>query len=253
MSHWTEEIFVENAELYVPELLAIDQQGDGTVEEILELLDGRDKSPESVLDVGCGIGRHARAFAARGIETTGIDISPAFLDRARERVEGEAADNVEFRELDMRSVDEVDETFDLAVCLHNTIGYFDDEQNVEVLRKMRERLSDDGVCVIQVENKDRVLAHFPDSRVQEHEGQMVVEQYAFSSRRSRLKRTRDAFHGDPDERQHVGRTEYDVRLYSPPELEAALRNAGFESVGIYEGYDGSPVGVESDQLVAVAE
>jgi SAM-dependent methyltransferase len=37
-----------------------------------------------VLDVGCGPGRHARALAERGIEVVGIDISPRFIDLARE-------------------------------------------------------------------------------------------------------------------------------------------------------------------------
>jgi SAM-dependent methyltransferase len=36
-------------------------------------------APATVVDVGCGPGRHARAFAARGFTTVGIDLSARFL------------------------------------------------------------------------------------------------------------------------------------------------------------------------------
>jgi cyclopropane fatty-acyl-phospholipid synthase-like methyltransferase len=45
---------------------------------------------KSVLDVGCGLGDLYKFFAARGIgvEYSGMDIVPAFVDRARERFPG---------------------------------------------------------------------------------------------------------------------------------------------------------------------
>jgi SAM-dependent methyltransferase len=51
--------------------------------------------PGRLLDAGCGGGAHARAFAERGWEVTGVDVSPAQLELARERgivaVEADAA------------------------------------------------------------------------------------------------------------------------------------------------------------------
>ena len=35
-----------------------------------------------LLDVGCGPGRHAHAFASLGIEVVGVDISQRFVDLA---------------------------------------------------------------------------------------------------------------------------------------------------------------------------
>jgi 2-polyprenyl-3-methyl-5-hydroxy-6-metoxy-1,4-benzoquinol methylase len=44
----------------------------------LKLVDG-----ESILDVGCGIGRHALPLAQRGYRVTGVDISQGTLAQAR--------------------------------------------------------------------------------------------------------------------------------------------------------------------------
>src|SRR5260370_11372420 len=68
------------------------------VEQIIKLtgFTGR-----TVLDLCCGPGRHAIAFAQRGIEVTAVDRSPFLLDRARERA-SEAAVSVEWILEDMR-------------------------------------------------------------------------------------------------------------------------------------------------------
>jgi 2-polyprenyl-3-methyl-5-hydroxy-6-metoxy-1,4-benzoquinol methylase len=41
-----------------------------------------------VLDVGCGTGRLTRAFAAAGLDVTGLDLSPQMLARARSLSDG---------------------------------------------------------------------------------------------------------------------------------------------------------------------
>ena len=66
--------------LGAPELL------DAATDELVDVvdrwhpLDGR-----RVLDFGCGIGRAARAMAARGAEVIGLDVSPAMIAEARRR------------------------------------------------------------------------------------------------------------------------------------------------------------------------
>ncbi len=58
----------------------------GTEQEVDALIDLLDIGPgQRVLDVGCGTGRHSRAFAARGFDVVGVDISPRFVEVANER------------------------------------------------------------------------------------------------------------------------------------------------------------------------
>jgi len=55
----------------------------GTEQEVAFLVDALALQPgQRLLDVGCGPGRHAHAFARRGIEVVGVDIAQAFVDLA---------------------------------------------------------------------------------------------------------------------------------------------------------------------------
>jgi cyclopropane fatty-acyl-phospholipid synthase-like methyltransferase len=69
----------------------------------------------SIIDIGCGTGRHSIELAKRGFNVTGIDISKGMLKQAEKTAKKEnvevkfiKADAVEFRS---------DEKFDAAVCL----------------------------------------------------------------------------------------------------------------------------------------
>jgi len=66
--------------------------------------------PGRLLDAGCGGGAHARAFAERGWEVTGVDVSPAQLELARER-------GIDAVEADAAALPFEDASFDGAVSM----------------------------------------------------------------------------------------------------------------------------------------
>lgn len=85
----------------------------GTAQEVGFLLDALDLSPGMrLLDVGCGPGRHARAFAERGVEVVGVDISQRFVDLATR----DAPAGATFVRADARSLT-FDAEFDAAISL----------------------------------------------------------------------------------------------------------------------------------------
>ena len=49
----------------------------------------------SILDMGCGTGRHSVALAKRGFAVTGVDLSEDMLDKARAHAKSEGV-NVNF-------------------------------------------------------------------------------------------------------------------------------------------------------------
>src|SRR5579864_1637034 len=90
-----------------------------------------------VLDLCCGPGRHAVAFAQRGFDVTGVDRSQFMLDRARERA-AEAGVQVEWIAEDMHRFRRP-EAFDLACSLFTSFGYFkQEEDNLQVLRNVHQ-------------------------------------------------------------------------------------------------------------------
>ncbi|MEM9130968.1 MAG: methyltransferase domain-containing protein [Actinomycetota bacterium] len=80
----------------------------GTDQEVGALIELLDLQPgDRVLDVGCGPGRHSLGLAAAGMDVTGVDISPRFVDLAAEA--GAALDvaiRPRFRLADARHLDE---------------------------------------------------------------------------------------------------------------------------------------------------
>ncbi len=66
----------------------------------------------SVLDVGCGPGRHAHELARRGIRAHGVDLSPRFVEVAT----ADAPDGATFEVADARDL-RFDGTFDAAISL----------------------------------------------------------------------------------------------------------------------------------------
>lgn len=88
----------------------------GTEQEVAFLWDAlRLHEGARLLDVGCGPGRHALAFARRGVEVTGIDISAPFVDLARQAAEEEALPAT-FLQADAREMT-FDGEFDAVISL----------------------------------------------------------------------------------------------------------------------------------------
>jgi SAM-dependent methyltransferase len=85
----------------------------GTEQEVAFLVDALALQPgQRLLDVGCGPGRHAHAFARRGIEVVGVDIAQAFVDLAS----ASAPAGASFVRGDARHL-EYDGEFDVAMSL----------------------------------------------------------------------------------------------------------------------------------------
>lgn len=100
-------------------------------------------SAESVLEVGCGTGAHARSLVDLGFIVDGIDLEPAFVEIARRK----CPDGV-FRVDDMRSF-ELEKEYDAITCLFSSIGYVLTEAGLRsALRRMRHHLRPDGVLLV---------------------------------------------------------------------------------------------------------
>jgi SAM-dependent methyltransferase len=65
------------------------------------------------LDLACGTGPVAELAAARGARVTGIDLSPALIETARERAADRALD-IDYRVGDCESLDVADDSFDVV-------------------------------------------------------------------------------------------------------------------------------------------
>ena len=226
---------------FPPERLTL---GEREVDQVLRMVGDR---PRAVLDLGCGPGRHAVPLARRGFAVTGVDGSAFLLGRARERA-ATAGVGVELVHEDMRRFVRP-AAFDLALSLFTSFGYFDDRgEDLAVLQRVHESLRPGGALVMDLMGKEPLARWFQPTRSRRlPDGSLLVERATVLEGWSRV-RTEWLLVRDGAARSF----EFTINLYSGQELASLLAEAGFETVRLHGGLDGSPYAADAARLVTVA-
>lgn len=231
--------------LYFYEESIDDAHSDSDTAEILGLLN---LAPGAhILDAPCGHGRIARRLAVAGMHVTGVDLTPAYLERARADPQCPPG-AVTYVEGDVRSLP-VDGPFDAVVCWLNSFGYYDDADCHRVLEEFHRVLCPGGRVAIDTMHHDGGVRHFipaPDAVVVQAGDDTMVEVSTFDPIRGRMVIQRTVHREGA-----VRRASYFVRLPTPPEWVVWLEAAGFRDVEFHAG-GGGPLELDSWELVVVA-
>lgn len=127
----------------------------------------------ALLDVGCGHGRHAVAFAERGARVTGVDFAAHLLSRAQQLAAALGVPACWIRG-DMRDLP-VRAGSIHATALFDAFGFFDlEEDNLDVLREVARVLVPGGRLELKVTNAEPILAGFRTT-VREERGGTTVQ------------------------------------------------------------------------------
>lgn len=106
----------------------------------------------SVLDFGCGTGRHTFELASRAIETIGVDYVEKHIEFAKSKALEQGKLNCEFIQGDCRSIN-IEKKFDCVICLYDVIGTFPDNQdNIKIINNIVSHLKVGGYALISVMN-----------------------------------------------------------------------------------------------------
>ena len=113
------------------------------------LLDHLQPPPSALLlDVACGRGRHSRILAAKGFDTTGIDLAAGSIDWALRY----ANDHLHFYRHDMRLPFWIN-YFDYAFNFFTSFGYFRTKrEHANAIRSICQSLKSKGVFVLDYLN-----------------------------------------------------------------------------------------------------
>jgi SAM-dependent methyltransferase len=103
------------------------------------LLTSGGRAVERLLDIGCGTGRHAAAWCARGVRLTGVDTDSDAIAQARSRV-GSLTPAPEFHAGDVINLPR--HGFDAATALFHVVNYIPDATAlIDTFRAVRARLN----------------------------------------------------------------------------------------------------------------
>ncbi|MCL5995273.1 MAG: class I SAM-dependent methyltransferase [Chloroflexi bacterium] len=108
-----------------------------------------------ILDLACGMGRHAVYWAGQGHTVTAVDLSETFVAEGR-RLMRQAGVAIEFIVSDIRSLP-YREAFDVVTWIENS--FFDED----MIRQVNQCLVIGGILVLDVRNPENAKARFRQS------------------------------------------------------------------------------------------
>ena len=204
-----------------------------------------------VLDVACGSGRHAIAFAARGHRVTGLDVSTEAIGFAAAAAV-DAGLALDLRVGDMRALP-TEVRADLAICMGNAFGYLDHAGTERFLADLAGIVVPGGTLVLDygfvaesllpglsLTEEPMTLGGVEATQVNEYDpvhGRWVTE---FVFRRG----------AEEHREEHRGTSVQHV--YTAAEVARLVVAAGFGTVEMYGGPDGTPYRLGSPRLLLTA-
>jgi SAM-dependent methyltransferase len=103
----------------------------------------------TLVDVCCGMGRHARALSNRGYSVIGIDRDADIISKARE-----LADGPNYVIADIREYRPAPGAFDVAIVMSQSFGYFDAATNRDVLGRLAASVREGGRVILDLWNHE---------------------------------------------------------------------------------------------------
>jgi 2-polyprenyl-3-methyl-5-hydroxy-6-metoxy-1,4-benzoquinol methylase len=225
--------------------------------DILELRPGA-----TLLDFGCGDGRHALELAKLKITVMGIDYTSRSIDDARAAVDGSIEPYISFRVADCRDLS-VPERFDAGICLYDVIGtYVEDHNNQAILDNLAKHVKPGGPILLSVMNRElteRIAKHWfsiatdpdkllelPASRTMEQSGEIFNPDYYLIEKDTRTIYRKEQF-GEGEEL--FDELLVRDRRYTEEEIRHLCITAGLEVIWtrfVRAGKWNSPVPPESE-------
>jgi len=227
MKQWYETLFENYGIKYDKEIFTQGTMGEC---DFIEAEAGYNKTI-SILDIGCGTGRHTIELVKRGYRVTGIDLSDSQLQRAKEKASVSGL-KIDFRNHDARDLPFAKE-FDLAIMLCE--GAFPlmetDEMNFQILQNAAKSLKDDGKLIFTTLNGLFPLFHSVKDFLASHkeDGNAVYDKNSFDLMTFR-DRNVTTIEDDLGNKKDL---ECNERYYVPSEINWLLKSLGFSRIDIF--------------------
>jgi SAM-dependent methyltransferase len=214
-----------------------------------------------ILELMCGTGRVLLPLAEAGHTITGVDISPAMLAVARERVaELGLAERAALVEGDVRSAPLPAGQFALAFVAINSFMHLEAVRDqLACLSNVRRALAPRGLLVLDLFNPDPTAIAREDNRLvldreYQLDGRHVQKFVAIDSDAAAQLSRVTYLYDETDAEGRLSRQvmRFSMRWFYRFELEHLLARAGFAMRNLYGSYDLEEYHSASPRLIAVA-
>ena len=188
----------------------------------------------TVINFGCGTGKHDIELAKLGYQCTGIDMSPLMIDVARENVKKEER-TIDFSVADIRNF-ESKVQYDAVISLFHVMSYQTKNQDIlSAFLSARKSLERGGTFLFDVWYGPGVLSDKPCVRVKEIEDEknklVRIARPIMYDKENVVDVCYEVFVIDKESGYTKAINEvHRMRYFFRPELEFLLQEAGFELI-----------------------
>ncbi len=211
--------------------------------EILDLPIG-----SSILELPCGFGRHAIPLARFGYQVTALDNSEKFIELAKENSKG--LENVKFMLEDMRNIS-FNSEFDAVVNAATGFGYFSDQENFDLLKKISQSLKKGGKLMMEAINREPTVTKMSQNGLTwilypNHSVFLAMNKY-------------DIFTGRWNSEQmfvengELTSQQLEIRLYTLPEMKFLMEQVGLEIYDCYGDKNKNDYSEKSESMIILAK
>ncbi|MFY9484799.1 MAG: class I SAM-dependent methyltransferase [Patescibacteria group bacterium] len=165
-----------------------------------------------VLDAACGPARHTTVLAQRGLNVTGVDISPVSIEQAKQRLQAKGLDPNIVEVGDLYHLEFADREFDTVVNIQ-TLGHMSWQKAKEAFGEMSRVLKPEGLFFLRVRSNSRPLREGEDTEIPDDNSDLPEDERGISYARS------------------YGAERAPNHSYSLPELQWLASQNGLQIVG----------------------
>ncbi|MHA1138276.1 MAG: class I SAM-dependent methyltransferase [Candidatus Thorarchaeota archaeon] len=213
------------------------------------------KKGGELLDIACGAGDQSVEFAKLGVNVTAFDISERLIEVAKECA-GYHEVSVNFFTGDMLKMS-YENQFNAAVLLSHSFGFFNHDENKQVLKDTHKALKDGGCLLLDLMNPYN-LPRFMKTWTALEGGYLLNEPHLLDAPAGVL-RGRPATFIDTDNNRIVlmdqdALSNNDIRMYTALEIRTMLEETGFTKIEFYgqNKLPRMPYSSGSERMVVVA-
>lgn len=117
----------------------------------------------TVLDLGCGVGRFSLILAKLGYKVYALDSNKSYLELLKSKAREAGLDkNIEVLCLDIRNLKQLDILFDNILLAFNTFGYFPHRKNVGFIKNISQKLKPKGRFLLSQSSFDFIKSNLKD-------------------------------------------------------------------------------------------
>lgn len=186
----------------------------------------------SLLDMGCGTGKHAELFCEQGLNVHGIDVSQDMLDIAASRRRGKEK-NLTFSYGDVSSFS-LGKTFDVVVSLFHVMSYqTSNNALINTLKSAKQHLQHGGLFMFDFWYGPAVLTALPTTRVKRLENDEIyvtrIAESEMDAKKNTVSVNYDIFIKNKQTSEFFQKREiHHMRYFFDTELEILCEMLGFK-------------------------